>query len=433
MSLAPQWRLNADADDFERRFAALAAADRGDGADVSARVQAICADVRQGGDRALADLSRQFDRVDFSATPMRLSQATRDALADQVPAAEADALALAAERIRDFHARQVPQPLDYVDPLGVQLGYRWTPVDRAGLYVPGGRAAYPSSLLMAAIPARVAGVKSLAMTVPTPDDYVAPLVMAAARLAGIDEIYRLGGAQAIAALAYGTETIAPVDVIAGPGNAYVAEAKRQVFGQVGIDMLAGPSEILIIADGDQNPNWLAADLLSQCEHDPSAQAILISPDQDLLTAVEAAVASQLQTLATAATARAAWQAHGALIAVQDLRQAAALSDQLAPEHLELAVADPEALFDQIRHAGSVFFGGHTPEPLGDYLAGPNHILPTARTARFSSGLGVQTFMKRTTFLNATPAALSALSAATQTLAKAEGLPAHAAAVAVRSN
>ncbi len=433
MSLAPKWRLNADTDDFERHFAALAAADRGDGDDISAQVREICVDVRQHGDRALAELSRKYDRVDFSATPMRLSLATRDALADQAPPAETDALALAAERIRAFHVRQTPENLSYRDPLGVQLGYRWAPVDRVGLYVPGGRAAYPSSLLMAAIPARVAGVGSLAMTVPTPDGHIAPLVMAAARLAGIDEIYRVGGAQAIAALAYGTDAIARVDVIAGPGNAYVAEAKRQVFGQVGIDMLAGPSEILIIADGDQNPNWLAADLLSQCEHDPSAQAILISPDRDMLAAVEVAVARQLHALKTAATARAAWQSHGALIAVRDLHQAAALSDRLAPEHLELAVPDPKALFDQIRHAGSVFFGAHTPEPLGDYLAGPNHILPTARTARFSSGLGVQTFMKRTTFLNAPPAALSALSLATQTLAKAEGLPAHAAALALRSN
>ena len=431
--LRPRWQLNDGQADFQARFAALVAADRHAGIDVSAAVREVIQAVRHGGDAALATFTQQFDAVDFADFPMQVSVAERDALAGQVPEPQRAALTLAAERIADFHSRQVPQDLAYRDKLGVHLGYRWRPVDRAGLYVPGGRAAYPSSLLMSAIPARVAGVSSLAMTVPTPQGHLSPLVMAAAQVAGVEEIYRLGGAQAIAALSFGTQTIAGVDVIVGPGNAYVAEAKRQVFGTVGIDMVAGPSEILIIADGQQNPNWIAADLLSQCEHDPSAQAILMSPDAALLTQVAEAVAGQLETLATADTARQSWQDHGALILVKDLAQAAALSDQLAPEHLELAVAHPERLFEIIRHAGSVFFGAYTPEPLGDYVAGPNHILPTARTARFSSGLGVHTFMKRTTFLGASAQALEALGPATRTLAAAEGLPAHGAAIGIRRN
>ena len=433
MPIQPAWQLRHCDPDFEDRFQALVANNRDDGVDVSEVVKGLIGQVRQDGDAALQVATAKFDRVDLDTLGLAISVETRDDLAAQVPVEEQAALEVAANRIRSFHERQRPQDLAYEDELGVQLGYRWTAVDRAGLYVPGGRAAYPSSLLMAAIPAQVAGVGQVAMVVPTPDGVIAPLVMAAAKLAGIEEIYRVGGAQAIAALAYGTDTIRPVDVIVGPGNAYVAEAKRQVFGQVGIDMVAGPSEILVIADGQQNPNWIAADLLSQCEHDPSAQAILISPDTDLLSAVAAAVADQLATLPTAATARESWVAHGALIEVPDLAQAAALSDRLAPEHLELAVQDPQALFAQIRHAGSVFLGAHTPEPLGDYLAGPNHILPTMRTARFSGGLGVQTFMKRTTFLGASSDALAALGPTTQTLANAEGLPAHAKAIAVRSN
>lgn len=433
MSAKPAWQLRQSDPDFEERFQALVANNRDDGVDVSQVVKDLVVQVRKDGDEALHAATAKFDRVDLGELGLAISVEKRDALAAQVPAEEQAALEVAANRIRSFHERQLPQDLSYEDELGVKLGYRWTAVDRAGLYVPGGRAAYPSSLLMAAIPATVAGVKELAIVVPTPDGVIAPLVMAAAKLAGIEEIYRVGGAQAIAALAYGTETIRPVDVIVGPGNAYVAEAKRQVFGQVGIDMVAGPSEILVIADGQQNPNWIAADLLSQCEHDPSAQAILISPDADLLSAVSAAVSDQLETLPTAAIARESWVAHGALIEVQDLAAATALSDRLATEHLELAVQDPVALFSQIRHAGSVFLGAHTPEPLGDYLAGPNHILPTMRTARFSGGLGVQTFMKRTTFLGANSEALAALGPTTQTLAKAEGLPAHAKAIAVRSN
>lgn len=427
------WRLSHKDADFDARFQALVTATRDEGADVSGSVQAIIRQVRQQGDQALFDLTKRFDRFDLTPENLCISTEDRDAMARQVPEDQRAALHLAAERIRAFHEKQIPQDLSYEDELGVRLGYRWSAVDRAGLYVPGGRAAYPSSLLMAAIPARVAGVQRLSMTVPTPDGHISPLVMAAAQIAGIDHMYRIGGAQAIAALAYGTQSLAPVDVIAGPGNAYVAEAKRQVFGQVGIDMMAGPSEILVIADDHQNPNWIAADLLSQCEHDPSAQAILISPSAQLLTAVEAAIAGQLNTLPTATTAGASWAAHGALIQCADLSHAARLSDQLAPEHLELAVEDPEAIFAQIKHAGSVFLGPYTPEPLGDYLAGPNHVLPTSRTARFSSGLGVHTFMKRTTFLGASPEALRALGPATHTLANAEGLPAHGAAISVRSN
>ena len=433
MSIQPAWQLRSSDPDFDRQFQALVNLDRDQGSHVTQLVKDLIAEVRRDGDAALYAATAKFDRLDLTNVGLQISVKTRDALAAEVPADAQSALEVAADRIRRFHERQKPQDLAYEDALGLHLGYRWTAVDRAGIYVPGGRAAYPSSLLMAAIPARVAGVGELVMVVPTPHGVIAPLVMAAAKLAGIKEIYRIGGAQAIAALAYGTDSLRPVDVIVGPGNAYVAEAKRQVFGQVGIDMIAGPSEILIIADGQQNPAWIAADLVSQCEHDPNAQAILISPDRAFLRTVRDGVCDQLAALPEAATARASWVQHGALIEARNLSQAAVLSDRLAPEHLELAVQDPQALFAQLRHAGCVFLGAHTPEPLGDYLAGPSHILPTRGTARFSSGLAVQTFMKRTTFLDAGSKALACLGPAIQILAKAEGLPAHAQAIAVRNN
>ena len=423
------WRLSYQDADFSTAFERLRIANRDTAPDLSNQVQKIIEHVRAEGDLALASYTHRFDRTDRRI----ISLAERDKWAAQVPKDQRKALQLAKDRIWAFHEHQRPENLSYTDPMGLHLGYRWAAVECAGLYVPGGRAVYPSSMLMAGIPARVAGVGKVIMCVPTPDGAIAPLVMAAAQLLEVETIFAVGGAQAIAAMAYGTETIPQVDVIVGPGNAYVAEAKRQVVGQVGIDMIAGPSEILVIADAAQNPNWIAADLLSQCEHDPSAQAILISPSLDLLNQVALAVETQLSNLPTQSVAQKSWQTHGALIETRDLDQAAALSDQLAPEHLELAVADPNALFAKVRHAGSVFLGAYTPEPLGDYLAGPNHILPTMRTARFSSGLGVQTFMKRTTFLSAKADALTALGPATRTLAEAEGLPAHAAAIAVRTN
>ena len=429
----PRWRLSFQENDFAAQFHALITTDRNDSTDVRATVRDLIQQVRTHGDQALADLTQRFDQTHIPPGGSRLNLETRDALAGQISQDQRAALGLAADRIRAFHDHQRPTDLRYTDQSGVDLGYRWTPISRIGIYVPGGRAAYPSSLLMAAIPASVAGVKSIAMTLPAPQGYLAPLVMAAAQLLGIEEIYQIGGAQAIAALAYGTDTISPVDMIVGPGNAYVAEAKRQVFGQVGIDMVAGPSEILIIADGNQNPDWIAADLLSQCEHDPSAQAILLTPCADMLTRVEHAVDQQLAALPSQSPARESWQRHGALIHTKDLAHAAALCDAIAPEHLELAVADPDGLFERICHAGSVFLGAYTPEPLGDYLAGPNHILPTMGTARFSGGLGVHTFMKRTTFLSANPRALATLGPTTQTLALAEGLPAHAHAIAIRGD
>jgi histidinol dehydrogenase len=341
------------------------------------------------------------------------------------------ALEIAAERITVYHEKQRPADRDEIDALGVRVGARWRPVDAAGLYVPGGRAAYPSSLLMNAIPAKVAGVSRITMVTPTPDGAVNPLVLAAAALVGIDEIWRVGGAQAIAALAYGTDRIAPVDVIVGPGNAWVAEAKRQLYGVVGIDMVAGPSEILVVADADNDPDWIAADLLSQAEHDPTSQSILFTDDAAFADAVAAAVDRQIATLATGATARTSWDANGAIILVPELIAAAPLIDRLAPEHLELAVADPEPLFAAVRHAGSIFLGRHTPEAIGDYLGGPNHVLPTGRRARFASGLSVLDFMKRTSFLGCAPEALAVLGPAAVALADAEGLPAHARSVAVR--
>jgi histidinol dehydrogenase len=341
------------------------------------------------------------------------------------------ALDLAADRIRAYHVKQRPADSDWTDATGTRMGARWTAVEAAGLYVPGGRAAYPSSVLMNALPAKVAGVERLAMVTPTPKGALNQAVLAAAHIAGVDEIWRVGGAQAIGALAYGTARIAPVDVIVGPGNAWVAEAKRQLYGRVGIDMVAGPSEILVVADADNDPAWIAADLLSQAEHDPTSQSILITDSATFAEAVIAAVEALLPTLSTESSARASWDTHGAVIMLGSLSDAPPLIDRLAPEHLELAVADPDALFARVRHAGSVFLGRHTPEAIGDYLGGPNHVLPTGRRARFASGLSVTDFMKRTSFLAATPASLAVLGPAAATLADAEGLPAHAASVRAR--
>ncbi len=416
---------------FDAAFAALLAMKREDSPEVDEAVAAIIADVRTRGDAALVELTARFDRVQLTPATLRL---TADEIAGhcaRVAPADAAALDLAAGRIRAYHERQVPPDARWTDAVGATLGWRWTPVAAAGLYVPGGLASYPSSVLMNAIPARVAGVERLAICVPTPGGEVNPLVIYAARLAGVEEIYRIGGAQAIAALAWGTETIAPVDKITGPGNAYVAAAKRRVFGRVGIDMIAGPSEILVIADRDNDPDWIALDLLSQAEHDESAQALLITDDEGFGQAVAAAVERALATLPRRAIAGASWRDYGAVICVRDLAEAAALSDRIAPEHLELCVADPEALLGLIRHAGAVFVGAWTPEAIGDYVGGPNHVLPTARSARFSSGLSVLDFLKRTTIARMTPGALAAIGGAAERLAAAEGLQAHGLSVRAR--
>ena len=428
----PQF-LDASEADFEARFTALLGAKREDSPDVDQAVAAIIADVRSRGDAALVDLTAKFDRLQLDVGSLRFSDAEIDALVAQVPAHERAALELAAERIRAYHQRQLPEDASWQDETGAMLGWRWTPVSAAGLYVPGGLASYPSSVLMNAIPAKVAGVSRLAITVPTPDGQANPLVLLAARLAGVDEIYRIGGAQAIAALAYGTETIAPVDKITGPGNAYVAAAKRRVFGKVGIDMIAGPSEILVIADGDNDPDWIALDLLSQAEHDESAQSILITNSPAMARAVAVAVDRNLATLERRHIAGPSWRDYGAIITVPDLDMAAALSNRVAPEHLELLVADPLAYSAKITHAGAIFLGAFTPEAIGDYVGGPNHVLPTARSARFSSGLGVLDFMKRTTLAQMTPEALKAIGAAAETLAISESLEAHGLSVRARLN
>ena len=428
----PQF-LDASEADFEARFTALLGAKREDSPDVDQAVAAIIADVRSRGDAALVELTAKFDRLQLDAGSLRFSDAEIDALVAQVPAHERAALELAAERIRAYHQRQLPEDASWQDETGAMLGWRWTPVSAAGLYVPGGLASYPSSVLMNAIPAKVAGVSRLAITVPTPDGQANPLVLLAAQLAGVDEIYRIGGAQAIAALAYGTETIAPVDKITGPGNAYVAAAKRRVFGKVGIDMIAGPSEILVIADGDNDPDWIALDLLSQAEHDESAQSILITNSPAMARAVAVAVDRNLATLERRHIAGPSWRDYGAIITVPDLDMAAALSNRVAPEHLELLVADPLAYSAKITHAGAIFLGAFTPEAIGDYVGGPNHVLPTARSARFSSGLGVLDFMKRTTLAQMTPEALKAIGAAAETLAISESLEAHGLSVRARLN
>ncbi len=417
--------------DFEARFAAFLAAKRETGEEVDQVVAAILVEVRERGDAAVIDYTERFDRLQL--TPQELKITAQEITTAEAACGEAElaALAEAAQRITDYHRRQTPEDLDYHDSAGVRLGHRWTALVSAGLYVPGGTAAYPSSVLMNALPAKVAGVERLVMVVPTPDGQIAPLVLAAAATAGVDEIYRVGGAQAVAALAYGTESIRPVDKIVGPGNAYVAAAKRQVFGTVGIDLIAGPSEILVVADGLNDPRWIAADLLAQAEHDTAAQAILITDDRGFAAAVGRAVEVHLQALPRSEIAGASWQTHGAIILVDELDQAPALIDRIAPEHLEIATEAPEDLAKRVRHAGAIFLGRHTPEAIGDYIAGPNHVLPTARSARFSSGLSVLDFMKRSSLIGCTPEALAAIGPAAITLARAEGLDAHALSLTVR--
>ncbi|WP_439105156.1 histidinol dehydrogenase [Celeribacter marinus] len=416
---------------FEERFVALLAMKREDSPDVDNAVARIIADVRARGDDAVIELTAKFDRMQITPQMIRFSDTEIEGLCAQVSAEDRAALEVAAERIRAYHVRQIPDDQMWTDPDGATLGWRWSAVAAAGLYVPGGLASYPSSVLMNAIPAKVAGVPRLAITVPTPDGIANPLVLMAARIAGVDEIYRIGGAQAIAALAYGTETIAPVDKITGPGNAFVAAAKRRVFGKVGIDMIAGPSEILVIADKHNDPDWVAVDLLSQAEHDESAQSVLITDDAAFGEAVAAAVSKRLETLERRAIAGKSWADFGAIITVRDLDEAAELSDRFAPEHLELCVEDPDALSAKVTHAGAIFLGAYTPEAIGDYIAGPNHVLPTARSARFSSGLSVLDFMKRTTLTKMTPHSLAAIGPAAERLAKAESLEAHGLSVRAR--
>ena len=423
--------LDTGAPGFEAQFAALISAKREEALDVDDTVAAIIADVRARGDAAVIDLTARFDRQTLTPETLAYTSDEIEAACRAVAPEDRAALDLAATRIRAYHDRQRPEDARWRDDTGAELGWRWSAVSAAGLYVPGGLASYPSSVLMNAIPAQVAGVARLVICAPSPDGVVNPLVLYAARLAGVETIYRIGGAQAIAALAYGTQTIAPVDKITGPGNAYVAAAKRRVFGRVGIDMIAGPSEILVIADAEADPDWIALDLLSQAEHDESAQSILITPDAAYGEAVAKAVAARLETLARRAIAGASWQAHGAVIVTRDLAEAAALSDRIAPEHLQLCVADPDALLDRIHHAGAVFLGHWTPEAIGDYIGGPNHVLPTARSARFSSGLSVLDFMKRTTLARMTPEALSKIGPAAERLAHAESLEAHGLSVRAR--
>ncbi len=423
--------LETTAPDFEAQFSALLAAKREEAVDVDDTVAAIIADVRARGDAAVIELTTRFDRLDLTPATLAFTRDEIEAHCATVPEEERIALECAAERIRAYHARQRPEDARWTDAAGAELGWRWGPVAAAGLYVPGGLASYPSSVLMNAIPAQVARVERLVICAPTPEGQVNPLVLLAAKIAGVHTVYRIGGAQAVAAMAYGTETIAPVDKITGPGNAYVAAAKRRVFGRVGIDMIAGPSEILVIADAENDPDWIALDLLSQAEHDESAQSILITTDADFGRAVAAAVDTRLATLQRRAIAGASWRDFGAVIVVQDMVEAARLSDRIAPEHLELCVADPEALFAQIKHAGAVFLGHWTPEAIGDYVGGPNHVLPTARSARFSSGLSVLDFMKRTTVARMTPEALARIGPAAETLAVSESLEAHGLSVRAR--
>ncbi|HEV2561071.1 MAG TPA: histidinol dehydrogenase [Rhizomicrobium sp.] len=424
-------RLDARAPDFAAEFASLAK--RETEADVAASVRAIIADVRARGDAALIELSARFDKVNLTADTLRIG-------ADEIANAERecskaalDALDVAAKRIEVYHRRQLPKDDSFTDDTGATLGWRWTSLDSVGLYVPGGTASYPSSVLMNAVPARVAGVARIVMVTPASGGRINPLTLAAAKRAGVSEIYRIGGAQAVAALAYGTQTIATVDKIVGPGNAYVAAAKREVFGHVGIDSVAGPSEILIIADSKNNPDWIAADLLSQAEHDSSSQSILITDDADFASKVEEAIALALATLPRRDIASASWRDYGAIILVEKLEDAAPLVDRIAPEHLEIATENPQELLALVRHAGAIFLGRYTPEAMGDYIAGPNHVLPTARTARFSSGLSVLDFMKRTTLLSCEPRTIAKLGPDAITLAEAEGLDAHARSIAARLN
>jgi histidinol dehydrogenase len=424
-------RLNMRDPGFEAAFAAFLDAKREDDQDVNQTVGAILAEVRARGDEAVIAYTQRFDKLTLTPETMLVSHDEIEQAVAACPKDVLQALELMAQRVSDFHSRQCPEDLDYADDTGLRLGYRWTPIEAVGLYVPGGTAAYPSSVLMNALPAKVAGVDRLAMVVPAPSGNLSPLVLAAAKIAGIEEIYRVGGAQAVGALAFGTATIAPVDKIVGPGNAYVAAAKRQVFGTVGIDMIAGPSEILVVADDANDPRWIAADLLAQAEHDPSAQAILITTDMDFADAVLKAVDRHLDTLPRAEIARESWDRFGAVVTVGKLDEAVRLIDRLAPEHLELAIDDPEALADKVRNAGAIFLGRYTPEALGDYVAGPNHVLPTSRSARFSSGLGVLDFVKRSTFIGCDAEVLAKLGPAARTLAEAEGLSAHALSLSIR--
>jgi len=426
-------RLTQSSAPFERDFADLLAMKREVSEDVNAVAAAIVDDVRQRGDEALIDYTKRFDRLDLAKTGITIPQEEIDAALQVIDARTREALELAEARIRKHHARQMPADDFYEDELGVGLGSRWTAIEAVGLYVPGGMASYPSSVLMNAVPASVAGVDRIVITVPCPDGELNPLVLAAAKLAGVSEIHRVGGAQAIAALAYGTDTIAPVAKIVGPGNAYVAAAKKQVFGTVGIDMIAGPSEVLVLADDGNDPDWIAADLLAQAEHDTSAQSILITDSAAMADAVEAAVARQLTTLKRGDIAGASWRDFGAIIEVSDFAAAMPLVNRLAAEHLELAVADPDGLMPHIRNAGAIFIGRHTPEVIGDYVGGSNHVLPTARSARFSSGLSVLDFVKRSSVLRLGPEQLAALGPAAIALAEAEGLDAHARSVAIRGN
>ncbi len=425
--------LREDEPGFEERFRAFLDAKREQAEDVSAAVARIIADVRARGDEALVELTRRFDRFEVDAESLRLGEEEIEGAAVACPAEVREALELAALRIEAYHRRQKPMDERFTDAAGVTLGHRWTALESVGLYVPGGLAAYPSSVLMNAVPAKVAGVPRLAMVVPTPEGRLNPQVLAAARIAGVDEIYRVGGAQAVAALAYGTRTIAPVAKIVGPGNAYVAEAKRQVYGVVGIDMIAGPSEVLVLADKENDPGWIASDLLAQAEHDASAQSILITDDEAFGEAVEQAVDRQLKTLPKAEIARRSWEDFGAIIVTGSLERAVPLVDRIAPEHLEIAAEDAERLAGLVRNAGAIFIGAHTPEAVGDYVGGPNHVLPTSRGARFSSGLSVLDFMKRTSILKLDGDALSEIGPAAITLGRAEGLEAHARSVAIRLN
>ena len=424
-------RLNSADPGFAKAFEAFLALDRDDGVDVAAAVSEVIKGVRRDGFAAVRRYTKKFDGFDLAENTVRIGEEEIDRTAAGAGAEDVEALQFAADRIRAYHEKQLPQDLRYQDEAGVTLGWRWTSVDAAGLYAPGGLAAYPSSVLMNAIPARVAGARRLAMATPSPRGEINPLVLAAARIAGVDEVYRIGGAQAIAALAYGAGPIAPVDVIVGPGNAYVAEAKRQVFGRVGIDSVAGPSEILVVADRENDPAWIAADLLSQAEHDPSSQSVLITDDESFADAVAVAVEAQLAASPRADVASAAWTQNSAIIAVSRLGEAPALVDAIAPEHLELAVADPDALLARIRHAGAVFLGRYAPEAVGDYVAGPDHVLPTARAARYASGLSVLDFMKRTSIIGCGPDVLSKIGPAAARLADAEGLPAHAHSIRIR--
>jgi histidinol dehydrogenase len=427
-------KLNSANADFEQEFTDLLNQKRDEDRNVDAIAADILSNVRARGDEALLDYTRKFDRLDLAdASKLRVSEAEIKVAIANCDQETLDALKTAAARIEDYHRRQLPDDQMYQDEAGVSLGYRWTAIENVGLYVPGGRATYPSSVLMNAIPAKVAGASRLVMVVPMPDGVINPMVLAAADLCGVDEIYRIGGAQAVGALAYGTETIAAVDKIVGPGNAFVASAKKQVFGTVGIDMIAGPSEILVVADNLNDPAWIAADLLSQAEHDPVAQSILITDDAAFGASVEEAIENHLESLDRAEIARSSWQDYGAIITVNDLTEAPALVDRIAPEHLELCVEDPDALAAQIKHAGAIFLGRYSPEAIGDYVAGPNHVLPTSRTARFSSGLSTLDFVKRTSLMKLDAASLHQIGPAAVSLAESEGLGAHALSVSIRLN